>query len=300
MRTNGKLDRSFSIITTCKGRLDHLKRTLPRTIAQGAAEVIVVDYSCPEGTGNYVEEHFPSARVVRIEGEAGFSNWKARNRGAEAATSDVLVFCDADTILSEGALEKISASLPPRTYGFFSRGATLHFNRSGVRLSDNQLRGFHVVPSRVFKALGGYDEFFQGYAAGGDTDLEDRLLMRGFKGHELGDGIVEDVIEHDTQARITFHNDPIPVSYAAGLLYRRAKIAALRLLNRPNLDSNLREQLYAAAKKAAAEIPKGKNVATVNLNLDTQPVGMPRQLGYERGTHSLSLSVRIALQGKLD
>jgi hypothetical protein len=294
------LDRSFSIITACKGRLDHLKRTLPRMVAQGAAEVIVVDYSCPEGTGDYVEKNFPSVRVVRVEGEAGFSNWKARNRGAEAATSDVLIFCDADTILAEDAVAKISAALPPRAYGFFSRGATLHFNRSGLRIGDNQLRGFHVIPARAFRALGGYDELFEGYAAGGDTDLEDRLLMRGLKGHELGDGIVEDIIEHDTAARVTFHKDPIPVSYAAGLLYRRLKIAALRLINRPNLDPKVRRELYQAAKKAAAEIPKGKNVATVNVTLDSLPVGMPRQLGYERGTHSLSLNIRLALQGKLD
>jgi hypothetical protein len=294
------LDRSFSIITACKGRLDHLKRTLPRMVAQGAAEVIVVDYSCPESTGDYVEKNFPSVRVVRVEGEAGFSNWKARNRGAEAATSDVLIFCDADTILAEDAVAKISAALPPRTYGFFSRGATLHFNRSGLRIGDNQLRGFHVIPARAFRALGGYDELFEGYAAGGDTDLEDRLLMRGLKGHELGDGIVEDIIEHDTAARVTFHKDPIPVSYAAGLLYRRLKIAALRLINRPNLDPKVRRELYQAAKKAAAEIPKGKNVATVNVTLDNLPVGMPRQLGYERGTHSLSLNIRLALQGKLD
>jgi hypothetical protein len=38
----------------------------------------------------------------------------------------------------------------------------------------------------------------------------------------------------------------------------------------------------------------------VTVTLDNVPVGMPRQLGYERGTHSLALSVRIALQGKLD
>jgi hypothetical protein len=294
------LDRSFSIVTTCKGRLEHLKRTLPRMIAQDAAEVIVVDYSCPEGTGDYVEKNFPSVRVVRVEGETGFSNWKARNRGAAAATSDVLIFCDADTILTEDAVAKISAALPPRTFGFFSRGATLHFNRSGLRLSDNQLRGFHVIPAPAFRALSGYDELFEGYAAGGDTDLEDRLLMRGLKGRELGDGIVEDVIEHDTETRLTFHQDSIPVSYAAGLLYRRVKSAALRLANRPNLDLKARQQLYAAAKKAAAEIPKGKNVATVTVTLDNVPVGMPRQLGYERGTHSLALSVRIALQGKLD
>src|SRR4029453_19625824 len=81
------------------------------------AEVIVVDYSCPEGTGDYVGRHFPSARVVWVEGEMGFSNWKARNRGADAATSDVLVFCDADIILAENAIDVIRPTLPAGAFG---------------------------------------------------------------------------------------------------------------------------------------------------------------------------------------
>jgi glycosyltransferase involved in cell wall biosynthesis len=293
------LDRTFSIITTCKGRLEHLKRTLPRMVAQNA-EVIVVDYSCPEGTADYVEEHFPSVKVVRVEGETGFSNWRARNRGAEVATSDVLIFCDADTLLADTALDVISATVPPRRYGFFSRQATLHFNKSRVRIGDNQLRGFHVLPTRAFRALGGYDEVLEGYAAGGDSDLEDRLVLRGIQRFELGDGIIEDVIEHGHETRFTYHNDPISMSYGAGILYRRAKLALLRTMKRPNLDLKTRRNLYAVARKAASAISAGNNVATMNVTIENQPIGMPRQLGYAKGTQSVSLTVRIALDGKLD
>ena len=294
------MDRSFSIITTCKGRLDHLKRSLPHMLEQNGAEVIVVDYSCPDGTADYVEEHFPSVRVVRVEGEAGFSNWRARNRGAAAASSNVLIFCDADTILAEGAVEVISTTLPPRRYGFFSREATLRFNKSRIRIGDNQLRGFHVVPTPAFRALGGYDEVLEGYAAGGDTDLEDRLALRGIQRFALGDAIIDDVIEHEHETRLTYHRDPISISYAAGILYRRAKLTLLRSVKQPNLDLKTRLNLYAAARKAASGIAAGKNVAAMNVTLETQPVGMPRQLGYSRGTQSVSLTVRIALDGKLE
>ena len=41
----------FSIVTTCKGRLGNLKQSLPTFVAEAAAEVVVVDYDCPEGTG---------------------------------------------------------------------------------------------------------------------------------------------------------------------------------------------------------------------------------------------------------
>ena len=45
-----------SIITTCKGRLHHLRRTLPCMLAQGcdfAYEVVVVDFGCPQGTFDF-------------------------------------------------------------------------------------------------------------------------------------------------------------------------------------------------------------------------------------------------------
>jgi len=105
------LPRTFSIITTCKGRLDHLKESLPAMVAQGAKEVIVVDYSCPDGTGDYVAVTYPDVRLVRVEGEQHFSNWKARNAGAEVATGDMLRF--AVTRMLEKQLAKAAEQPPP-------------------------------------------------------------------------------------------------------------------------------------------------------------------------------------------
>ena len=79
MRTN-ELKRKFSIVTTCKGRLAHLKQSLPAMLAQDGAEVVVVDYCCPERAGDWVESAFPSVQVVRADGEEGFSNWRAISR----------------------------------------------------------------------------------------------------------------------------------------------------------------------------------------------------------------------------
>ena len=290
---------SFSIITACKGRLDHLKRSLPKMLAQKNAEVIVVDYSCPEGTADFVEREFPQAKVIRVEGEKGFSNWRARNLGAAAASGAMLIFCDADTILADGAAEKLAKSMPAKSFGFFTRHATEKFNRSGSRLAKNQMRGFHVIPAGAFKALEGYDEVAGGYAAGGDTDLEERLMRRGLKGHKLGDGIVEDVIEHAPETRFTYHDDPIAVSYAAGLLYRRAKMALMNLARKPNLALKTRQSLYQAARTAAANIAEGKKVASMNVTFERRAIGMPRQLGFEEGHHSASIVVRIDMNKKI-
>jgi len=269
-------------------------------LAQEGAEVIVVDYSCPDGTADYVASEHPEAKIVRVEGQKGFSNWNARNRGAAVATGDILLFCDADTILAKNAVQKLARALPQKSFGYFSRLTTEKFNRSGSRLAKNQLRGFHVIPARVFKALGGYDDVPVGYAAGGDTDLEDRMMLRGLKGVQLSEGIVEDVIEHPAQTRFTHHVDPITLSYAAGLLYRRAKLALLRQVMKPDLPLKTRQNIYRAARNAAADIVAGKNVATLSVAFEKRAIGMPRQLGFAQGEHTASIVVRINMKNKMD
>ena len=291
--------RTFSIITACKGRLEHLKRTLPRMLELGA-EVVVVDYSCPEKTADYVERNFPAARVVRVEGEPGFSNWKARNRGAAAATGEMLVFCDADTLLSTTAIDKMAARLPAGWFGSLIPNEHAKFPKRKRGLEANQFRGFQVVPSPAFRATGGYDEVLEGYGAGGDVDLGNRLILRGLKLRNLGVDIIEDVIEHDSSARLAHHRDPVTISYAAGSLYRRAKTAVMGGSLNQNLPLAMRAKLFAAARRAAAEIAGGKDSAAITIELGEKPLGMPRQLGYDTGALSLSVTVRLSLEGKLE
>ncbi len=137
--------RTFSIITTCKGRLEHLKKSLPTMVAQSANEVIVVDYSCPQGTGKFVSATFPSVRLVSVPGQEHFSNWKARNAGAAVATSNVLIFVDADTLMAEGAIEWLASHLPPRTFGFFDSKTSRAFNR---RWSEGRGQSAEGLPDR--------------------------------------------------------------------------------------------------------------------------------------------------------
>jgi len=292
--------RTFSIITTCKGRLEHLQASLPKMIAQGASEVIVVDYSCPDGTAAFVAKTYPDVRVVTVAGEQHFSNWKARNAGAAAASGDLLIFVDADTIFADGAVVAIDAALPERAYGFFLRKASRAFNRGGPKLALNQLKGFHVVPAEAFRRIGGYDEVLEGYAAGADTDLEERLSMLGLERHPLDPKIIESVIEHDAASRTEHHAHAVGTSYAAGLLYVAAKKAVMQRNRRPQLALETRQQLYAGALQAAQTLGTKADRAGITVTLDHQPVLMPRQVGYERGTLSLSLRVEMEFEGKLD
>jgi glycosyltransferase involved in cell wall biosynthesis len=293
------MTRSFSIVTTCKGRLEHLKQTLPRMVAQGATDVIVVDYSCPDGTGDWVRTNFPAVRVVDVEGQKGFSNWHARNVGAAAATGSLLLFCDADTLLAANCGKGIASALPPKTYGFFKRDATARFNKAGLRLGSNQLRGFHAIPAPAFRRLGGYDEVLRGWGAGGDTDLEERLVLGGLTPRALSPALVEDVIQHDNADRTRHHDDSIKLSYSTGLLYRRAKLALLRVRNQLNLPLELRQELYDKARAAAGNLGTRDTVA-LSIDLESSPIGMPLQLGYRQAKQRTVLRIEISGTGKVD
>jgi glycosyltransferase involved in cell wall biosynthesis len=290
---------TFAIITTSKGRLEHLKLSLPAMMAQGCREVIVVDYSCPDGTADYVRSNFPGARVVCVEGEEHFSNWKARNAGAKIAQSDVLVFCDADTVLADTAIEQLRQTLPLKAFGCFNRSASASFNKTGLRLATNQLKGFQVIPTAAFRRAGGYDDVLRGYAAGGDTDLEDRLCLLGLKRVPLMPTLVSSVVEHDNSDRTRHHVDTISASYAAGLIYRSAKLALLRLRGQVELPLQTRERIYAAARDAAAAL-SDQPTTGVTVGVDLQPILMPRQLGYEKGVQRLSIKVDLSLENKID
>lgn len=159
---------TVALITTSKGRLHHIRETLPLMAAQGADEVIVVDYGCPDGTGTWVAANFPAVSVVRLPSETARCPARARNAGAARARSEWLAFIDADIMLAPDWLGWLRAHLEN---GHFYWAATAG---DGSRSPD--LFGTLVCRRADFEAIGGYDEVFSGWA-GEDTDLVERLLM---------------------------------------------------------------------------------------------------------------------------
>lgn len=107
---------SVAFVTTCKGRLHHIKQTLPLIIAQHPDEIVVVDYGCPDRVGDWVKAHFPDVKVVRVEGDTGFCLAKARNVGAMNTRATWLCFIDADVEIAPRWIEWLRQNLED---GFF-------------------------------------------------------------------------------------------------------------------------------------------------------------------------------------
>ena len=160
---------AVSFVSVCKGRLHHLKQVLPLWIEQQPAEIVVVDYACPQGTADWVAANHPSVRVVRVDDDPGFCLARARNIGVSASGSEWLVLIDADIRTNPGWMAWMDASLRP---GYFYTCA----EENGP--DAWQAGGTVICRREAFERVGGYDEVFR---LGGfeDTDLYHRLSAKG-------------------------------------------------------------------------------------------------------------------------
>jgi len=77
--------------------------SLPREIADGATEVIVVDNSLGDGTAEIVHQDFPWVGYSAPGGNLGFG--RANNLGCRQSTGEYVLFLNPDTISEAGALE---------------------------------------------------------------------------------------------------------------------------------------------------------------------------------------------------
>jgi hypothetical protein len=102
----------FSLCTSCMGRLSHLKVTLPLSLSHESAEVLLVDYSCPERSGDWAERAFPAEvgtgklRVIRVGGRAEYHSAHAKNVSHARARGEVLINADADNLITKAYLER--------------------------------------------------------------------------------------------------------------------------------------------------------------------------------------------------
>jgi len=151
-KVNGDSVNSVAIVTTCKGRLAHLRQSLPLMLEQGADEVIVVDYGCPEGTADWVKKNYPQVKIVRVDDDPGFCLSCARNAGARAVKSDWICFIDADILVQPGFVAWMRNQLEPNS-----------FYRTPMIDGKWDACGSFIVSRVAFERIGGYDEVFRGW-----------------------------------------------------------------------------------------------------------------------------------------
>lgn len=186
----------IAFVTTSKGRLHHIRETLPRIVGQAPAEIIVVDYGCPDGTAAWVEAHYPGVKVVRVDDDPGFCLPRARNLGAAQASAPWICFIDADIRIQPGWVDWMRQQLAS---GRFYRAAA---DAGGER--DGETFGTVICERAAFDRIGGYDEAFRGWG-GEDTDLYARLAAQPAVREADYPAHFVEPISHDDAERTQFH-----------------------------------------------------------------------------------------------
>lgn len=230
---------SLSFVVTCKGRLDHLRQTLPRMAAQPNAECIVVDYDCPDGTAAWVKENCPTVKVVKVEQATRFHAARARNLGARAAAREWLAFLDADVLIEPGFACDLASAL---RYGHYFRPLPL----------TRETSGSFVCHRGDFFALDGYDETLEGYG-GEDNDLYFRLNHFGRRCASF-DGKLLRAMPHDDQMRSAhFEIADIELSRRVNCFYNHIKYDLMRESGQNVLPAETRRAVYAEIRRTLVE-----------------------------------------------
>ncbi len=180
---------TFSVVIPTRDRNELLAQCLAR-LAPGAQlgvdaadyEVIVADDSPTEAARAYLSTHFPWARWVAGPRRGPASN---RNRGAAAASAQLLVFIDDDCLPEPGFLLGYATALRGEISvyeGQITCAAGVHSPRetSPINLSGGVLWSCNFAIRRdTFAAIGGFDERFP-FAHMEDEDLRERIVTAGY------------------------------------------------------------------------------------------------------------------------
>jgi Sulfotransferase domain len=173
--------------TTCKGRADHLRRTLPANIADNPKSIfIVLDYSSQDDLQDILRSYrtrpwYDRLFVYQYRTEGPFRMAHAKNMAHRLGIvhgADVLVNVDADNFLHKGFEDFIEETM--RTDTFLWAGT--------VKGKGRRFRGVSgriACTAAAFIKTGGYDEIKFDHWGHDDTDFNQRLRFLGYKPVEI-------------------------------------------------------------------------------------------------------------------
>lgn len=190
---------TYGIVVTCKGRLEHLKRSLPISLSHPDWPLVtVVDYGCPEGTFDWcVSLDHPRLQAIQVlDNTYPFSRTRAKNIGAVRTPTSVLCFVDADCLLDRKWLQCIGES--------FETGHDICL----VDPMVDDASGTYAIRSTLFHGIRGYDESLAdwGYE---DSDLYIRAYNYGGIVGTYSRDLVK-MIQHDNDIRSMYHETKDP------------------------------------------------------------------------------------------
>ncbi len=176
----------ISFCISCRGRLHHLRRTLPQNIADNRdypnLEFVLLDYNSTDGLGEWVRhelsEEIASGRLnyYFTSQPTHFHPTHARNMSIRLANGEIVCVVDADNYTGRGFASYVADHVQPDN---FLIGCRMEGDRL-VPLNDEGSAGRFALYKTTFLDVGGMDEAHVGWGYD-DLDLYDRLRARGYR-----------------------------------------------------------------------------------------------------------------------
>lgn len=190
----------ITAVTTCMGRLEHLETTLPLML-QEFSQVIVVDWSCPQGSGEFAENE--GAIVIRKTGEKYWSASRARNLGAQYVKTRHVCFVDADVMVGRGIQAEIMSLL--------DLSHMILAPRTAQNRDVHNLNGFIALDIGQFWGVNGYNVALEGYGLEDGYLRAQLALERGMKAKRLSADKLG-ALRHSHELREKYCKDPLVLS----------------------------------------------------------------------------------------
>jgi GT2 family glycosyltransferase len=89
--------------------LDNCLRSLHDHAPLVPHTIVVVDNASSDGSAEAVRQHWPDVRVIALERNLGFA--AGNNTGIRQTTSELLLLLNSDTIVPEGAIDRLVSAL---------------------------------------------------------------------------------------------------------------------------------------------------------------------------------------------
>jgi hypothetical protein len=221
----------ISFCTTCKGRLHHLKRTLPQNLRDNPqAEFVVLDYSSEDGLKEWIlsdpvtVEAMRDGRLIyaRHPDAPHFRMAHAKNMAHRLATGDIVCNLDADNFTGRDFDRYLASRMgdkPQETivyphYGFLKN---LPIERAGFC-------GRIAMSRDNFLEIGGYDEQFSHWG-GDDHNIIARSLAHGLRPRPIEEARHLAIIAHDHAEREKNleHRETVDIAKASKVTFATLK-----------------------------------------------------------------------------
>lgn len=196
------IERNIAFCTTCKGRTQHLKETLPKNLSDNACyknlKFIVLNYGSTDDLMDYLKNYhavdIASGRIVVYSSEQKvFRMAHAKNMAHRLGIiegCEILVNIDADNFTGPHFASYINNSLEAN-----SDSAFLWANMKRGVMSRG-IYGRIVVSAKAFINVGGYDERFADWGRD-DKDFNERLRRLGYAAYEIDESYLLGIRHND-------------------------------------------------------------------------------------------------------